>query len=61
MTISHRQPSDEHTAGPQSVKPGKVTRMACCCKLSDLLPIVRQHLVAPKNSSSANTGEAEAA
>ena len=40
MTISHR---DSSTAAPQPAgQPKKVARMACCCKLSDLLPLVRQ-------------------
>ncbi|MBO3270488.1 MULTISPECIES: hypothetical protein [Hymenobacter] len=32
MTVSHRA----------QVRQMKVARMACCCKLSELLPLVRQ-------------------
>ncbi|MBC6609798.1 hypothetical protein H8B15_02615 [Hymenobacter sp. BT507] len=32
MTVSHRA----------KVRQMKVARMACCCKLSELLPLVRQ-------------------
>ncbi|WP_157807215.1 hypothetical protein [Hymenobacter chitinivorans] len=40
MTITHRA-ADASAAIPEP-KPEKVARLACCCKLSDLLPIVRQ-------------------
>ncbi|QIX62363.1 hypothetical protein HER32_14705 [Hymenobacter sp. BT18] len=37
MTITHR--AADASAAPKSEK---VARLACCCKLSDLLPLVRQ-------------------
>ncbi|TGE14318.1 hypothetical protein [Hymenobacter elongatus] len=40
MTITHR--AADAPAVLQESKPEKVARLACCCKLSDLLPIVRQ-------------------
>jgi hypothetical protein len=40
MTITHRA-ADASAAIPE-LKTEKVARLACCCKLSDLLPIVRQ-------------------
>ena len=42
MTITHR--AADASAAPLSTDPKaeKVARLACCCKLSDLLPIVRQ-------------------
>ncbi|RSK32528.1 hypothetical protein [Hymenobacter metallilatus] len=43
MTVSHRAADAPATAAgtslPQSIK---VARVACCCKLSDLLPLVQQ-------------------
>ena len=41
MTITHRA-ADASAANSAEAKPEKVARLACCCKLSDLLPIVRQ-------------------
>ncbi|TGE23377.1 hypothetical protein [Hymenobacter metallicola] len=41
MTITHRA-ADASAAPLAEPKPEKVARLACCCKLSDLLPIVRQ-------------------
>jgi hypothetical protein len=40
MTISHRAP--DMPAAATSPQPTKVARIACCCKLSDLLPLVQQ-------------------
>ncbi|WP_303312570.1 hypothetical protein [Hymenobacter sp. BT730] len=41
MTISHR--ATDASATPQETpKSVKVARIACCCKLSDLLPLVQQ-------------------
>ncbi|MBC6697655.1 hypothetical protein [Hymenobacter sp. BT190] len=39
MTISHRAADAPAAATAHSVK---VARIACCCKLSDLLPLVQQ-------------------
>ncbi|WBA41833.1 hypothetical protein [Hymenobacter canadensis] len=39
MTISHRA-ADVPAA--TATQPVKVARIACCCKLSDLLPLVQQ-------------------
>lgn len=41
MTISHRA-ADAPAAPASAPKPMKVARVACCCKLADLLPIVQQ-------------------
>jgi hypothetical protein len=37
MKISHRQP--QPATSPSS---GKVARLSCCCRISELLPLVRQ-------------------
>ncbi|MBX0292269.1 hypothetical protein K3G63_17610 [Hymenobacter sp. HSC-4F20] len=41
MTISHRA-ADASAVSAGTAKSVKVARMACCCKLSDLLPLVQQ-------------------
>lgn len=41
MTISHRA-ADAPAAPSAIAQPVKVARIACCCKLSDLLPLVQQ-------------------
>jgi|GEM_PF-3574959 len=41
MTISHRA-TDAPATALEAPKPVKVARIACCCKLSDLLPMVQQ-------------------
>ncbi|TGD83150.1 hypothetical protein [Hymenobacter wooponensis] len=41
MTISHRA-ADASAASAKAAKPMKVARIACCCKLADLLPLVQQ-------------------
>lgn len=41
MTVSHRA-ADASAAPQEAPKSVKVARVACCCKLSDLLPIVQQ-------------------
>lgn len=41
MTVSHRG-ADASAAPSEASKNLKVARLACCCKLSDLLPLVRQ-------------------
>ncbi|GAB2957566.1 hypothetical protein GCM10027048_25200 [Hymenobacter coalescens] len=59
MTISHRDlPALPLEAGEQ---PDKVARMACCCRLSDLLPLVRQQLQARREQLAAQQRPAEAA
>ncbi|SHJ13031.1 hypothetical protein SAMN02745146_2378 [Hymenobacter daecheongensis DSM 21074] len=40
MNISHRA-ADAPAASAETNKSGKVARMACCCKLADLLPLVQ--------------------
>ena len=40
MNISHRA-ADAPAAFAQELKSEKVARMACCCKLADLLPLVQ--------------------
>jgi hypothetical protein len=40
MTISHR--AADVPADAELAQPKKVARIACCCKLSDLLPLVQQ-------------------
>ncbi|MCB2379935.1 hypothetical protein LGH70_20230 [Hymenobacter sp. BT635] len=42
MTITHRGADASAASLTTESKPEKVARLACCCKLSDLLPIVRQ-------------------
>ncbi|QDA59461.1 hypothetical protein [Hymenobacter jejuensis] len=61
MTISHR--ATDASAATQTANNMKVVRMACCCKLSDLLPIVRQlHEAARANNAAATqTTQTEAA
>ncbi|MBG8552495.1 hypothetical protein [Hymenobacter guriensis] len=41
MTVSHRG-ADASAAPTHMAKSEKVARLACCCKLSELLPLVRQ-------------------
>ncbi|GAB3305625.1 hypothetical protein [Hymenobacter tenuis] len=61
MTISHRAPADA-SAAANSSKPVKVARMACCCKLSELLPIVQQlHREAATTRVARATSRSEAA
>lgn len=58
MTITHR--GADASAAIQEPKPEKVARLACCCKLSDLLPIVRQlhEKTRAQHAQSANRPEA---
>ena len=52
MTVSHRTTvAAESPAAPaEASKPLKVARVACCCKLADLLPVVQQmHQEAARN------------
>ncbi|WP_157540892.1 hypothetical protein [Hymenobacter aerophilus] len=50
MTVAHRA-ADAPAAPASSSKPLKVARVACCCKLSDLLPVVlRMHQEAARNN-----------
>ena len=39
MTISHR---GADASAAQKLESMKVARLSCCCKLSDLLPLVQQ-------------------
>ncbi|NVO30770.1 hypothetical protein [Hymenobacter lapidiphilus] len=54
MTVSHRTAATTEAsavASPHTSLPLKVARVACCCKLSDLLPIVlRMHQEAARNN-----------
>jgi hypothetical protein len=59
MTVSHRA-ADASAAN--SAKTDKVARMACCCKLADLLPLVRQmHQEAARSNAAQTAGRSEAA
>ncbi len=50
MTVSHRTVAALPTASADAPKPLKVARVACCCKLADLLPVVqRMHQEAARN------------
>jgi len=61
MTISHRA-ADASAASLEASKPTKVARMACCCKLSDLLPIVQQlHREAAHANATQTRQQSEAA
>ncbi|GAB3870457.1 hypothetical protein GCM10028824_19110 [Hymenobacter segetis] len=40
MKIIHRQP--ENTVRPATASSDKVDRLSCCCRLSELMPLVRQ-------------------
>ncbi|WP_400192136.1 hypothetical protein [Hymenobacter sp. B81] len=61
MTIS-LHPAEQPQPPLQLAQPQKVARMACCCKLSDLLPLVRQQLQARREQqAAAPRREAEAA
>ncbi|UYZ61514.1 hypothetical protein [Hymenobacter weizhouensis] len=42
MTVSHRASADVSATLIEASQPVKVARMACCCKLADLLPLVQQ-------------------
>jgi len=56
MTISHRAAD---APAPEVLKPVKVARMACCCKLADLLPLVQQmHETARANAAARQRPEA---
>ncbi|OON67447.1 hypothetical protein [Hymenobacter sp. CRA2] len=60
MTILHHdQPA--LPLGPTLDEADKVARMACCCKLSELLPIVRQQLQTRREQLAAQQRPAEAA
>ena len=53
MTISHRA-ADAPAATAEIARPTKVARIACFCKISDLLPLVQQlhrETVRPANKS----------
>lgn len=60
MTILHHtQPT--LPLGPTLDEADKVARMACCCKLSELLPLVRQQLQERRDKFAAQQRPAEAA
>lgn len=40
MKVIHRQP--ENTVRPVTTSSDKVDRLSCCCRLSELMPLVRQ-------------------
>jgi hypothetical protein len=40
MKVIHRQP--ENTVRPVTASSDKVDRLSCCCRLSELMPLVRQ-------------------
>ena len=40
MKIIHRQP--ENTVRPATAASDKVDRLSCCCRISELMPLVRQ-------------------
>ena len=39
LTVSHRRPAG---AGPLPAASAKVARLSCCCRISELVPLVRQ-------------------
>jgi hypothetical protein len=58
MNISHRA-ADAPAASAETPKSEKVARMACCCKLADLLPLVQQmHEAARANAAARQRPEA---
>lgn len=60
MTILHpAQPA--LPLGPTLGEADKVARMACCCKLSELLPLVRQQIAERREQLAAQQRPAEAA
>ncbi|OWP63608.1 hypothetical protein CDA63_08495 [Hymenobacter amundsenii] len=49
MTVAYRNAAEVPTA-TEAAQPLKVARVACCCKLADLLPVVqRMHQEAARN------------
>jgi len=61
MTVSHRA-TDAPAATASAPKPMKVARVACCCKLADLLPIVQQmHQDAAQTRARVSAQSSEAA
>lgn len=61
MTISHRA-ADASAATAEAAKPVKVARIACCCKLADLLPMVQQlHQEAARRNARRTGQRSEAA
>lgn len=61
MTVSHRATVSQPHSQPTADKPEKVARMACCCKLSELLPLVRQLHHEAARGSRASLAEQQAA
>ncbi|MBO0357529.1 hypothetical protein J0X19_06195 [Hymenobacter sp. BT186] len=61
MTISHRA-ADASAATLEAAQPKKVARIACCCKLSDLLPLVQElHREAARANAAQVSQRSEAA
>jgi hypothetical protein len=60
MTVSHRG-ADASAAPSEASKSLKVARLACCCKLSDLLPLVRQLHETVRADAARNESHPEAA
>ncbi|GGG52465.1 hypothetical protein [Hymenobacter glacieicola] len=61
MTISHRA-AVASAAALETAKPMKVARIACCCKLSDLLPLVQQlHREVARTNAARGSQRSEAA
>ncbi|MBC6607047.1 hypothetical protein H8B13_09470 [Hymenobacter sp. BT188] len=60
MTVSHRG-ADASAAPSEAPKTMKVARLACCCKLSDLLPLVRQLHESVRNTTARDESHPEAA
>jgi hypothetical protein len=61
MTVSHRA-ADAPAPALDALKPVKVARVACCCKLSDLLPMVQQmHREAARRNAASTAQRSEAA
>jgi len=61
MTISHRA-ADASAANFEATQPKKVARIACCCKLSDLLPLVQElHREAARANAAQAAQRSEAA
>ena len=61
MTISHRA-ADASAASLEAAQPKKVARIACCCKLSDLLPLVQElHREAARTNAVQASQRSEAA
>ncbi len=63
MKITHRAPADasaplpaatELALSPAAASPDKAPRLSCCCRLSELLPLLRQAHDAARAAQQAN-------